>query len=187
MFCSVLALVCVIGFTYGVWEKPTIFDRSPSLTLKTFYWLYWVTKVIELLDTVFMILRHKGRQITFLHVFHHSSMLVLSEYSYHYAPWAAIAVGLSLNSFIHVVLYFYYGLTAVNPELTKSWKRRVTELQIAQFVFDLGYSVVGYLHHGFCIYCILYGLTMLALFSNFYHKAYLCRRKTATDDLKKTS
>merc|ERR1711894_409311 len=109
---------------------------EPSESLRYYFHLYWITKVVELLDTLFMILRHRTRQITFLHVFHHASMLVLCEYGYLYAPWAAISVGLAINSFIHVVLYFYYGLTAVDPELTKTWKRHVTELQIAQFLID---------------------------------------------------
>lgn len=40
-------------------------------------WFYYISKAIELLDTVFMILRKRNNQITFLHVFHHSSMLLL--------------------------------------------------------------------------------------------------------------
>jgi len=43
--------------------------------------MYAFTKLLELMDTVFMILRHKTRQITFLHVFHHSSMLLLVAYA----------------------------------------------------------------------------------------------------------
>ena len=42
-------------------------------------WVYWLSKLYELLDTVFMILRHKRRQISFLHVFHHSSITIVSR------------------------------------------------------------------------------------------------------------
>jgi elongation of very long chain fatty acids protein 4 len=38
-------------------------------------WWYFFSKSIELLDTVWMVLRKKNNQITFLHVFHHSSMV----------------------------------------------------------------------------------------------------------------
>ncbi len=38
------------------------------------YW-YFFSKSIELFDTVLMVLRKKNNQITFLHVFHHVSML----------------------------------------------------------------------------------------------------------------
>ncbi len=34
-------------------------------------WIFYISKFIELLDTLFFILRKKFNQITFLHVFHH--------------------------------------------------------------------------------------------------------------------
>ena len=40
-------------------------------------WWYYFSKIIELLDTVFFILRKKNNQITFLHVYHHSTMVPL--------------------------------------------------------------------------------------------------------------
>lgn len=45
--------------------------------------------------------------------------------------------------------------------------------QILQFIVDLAYGINGYLHHQFCIWSVLYGLSMLTLFTNFYVKAYL--------------
>ena len=38
-------------------------------------WWYFFSKAIELMDTVLMVLRKKSTQITFLHVFHHATML----------------------------------------------------------------------------------------------------------------
>lgn len=38
-------------------------------------WWYFFSKVIELLDTVWMILRKRNLQVTFLHVFHHATMV----------------------------------------------------------------------------------------------------------------
>jgi len=38
-------------------------------------WWYFFSKAIEFMDTVLMVLRKKNRQITFLHVFHHATML----------------------------------------------------------------------------------------------------------------
>lgn len=40
-------------------------------------WWYYFSKGYELLDTVIFILRKKNNQITFLHVYHHTSMFVL--------------------------------------------------------------------------------------------------------------
>ena len=37
-------------------------------------WLYYISKCIEFLDTIFYMLRKKNSQITFLHVYHHATM-----------------------------------------------------------------------------------------------------------------
>jgi elongation of very long chain fatty acids protein 7 len=37
-------------------------------------WLYYMAKIIELLDTVFFVLRKKNSQVSFLHLYHHSLM-----------------------------------------------------------------------------------------------------------------
>ena len=39
--------------------------------------IYYMSKVVEFLDTVFMALRCKFRQISFLHVYHHASIFVV--------------------------------------------------------------------------------------------------------------
>ena len=40
-------------------------------------WFYYFSKIIELLDTVIFILRKKNSQVTFLHVYHHATMVML--------------------------------------------------------------------------------------------------------------
>ncbi len=37
-------------------------------------WLFYFSKLIEFLDTVFFIMRKKTNQVTFLHVYHHVTM-----------------------------------------------------------------------------------------------------------------
>lgn len=139
--------------------------------------VYWLSKLYELLDTVFMILRHRGRQISFLHVFHHSSITMLADWAYFLSPIPAVAPILALNSIVHVVMYGYYFLTALYPLHDFAWKKRITQMQITQFLLALAHGSVGYVYHGFCIYCIMYGLSMLLLFSNFYYHAFIKKTK----------
>ena len=40
--------------------------------------VYWISKLVELMDTVYMVLRHKSQQISFLHVWHHSTITMLA-------------------------------------------------------------------------------------------------------------
>ena len=174
---SITSLVTFYYFILGLTDAPYIYYKGPTDGVKYAMKIYWITKVVELLDTVFMVVRHKSRQISFLHVYHHASMVLLSDYAYHVTPWSAIAFILSINSFVHVVLYFYYGLTAVYPNSVPWWKPRITELQILQFFIAFVYAFYGYAYHGFCMYGIMYGTIMTALFSNFYYQAYLKPRK----------
>ncbi|KAI4561266.1 hypothetical protein MJG53_012330 [Ovis ammon polii x Ovis aries] len=51
------------------------YSQSPTaLRMVRTCWLYYFSKFIELLDTIFFILRKKNSQVTFLHVFHHTIM-----------------------------------------------------------------------------------------------------------------
>lgn len=178
MACSIMSLYATFLFVQGLSVADSIFQKEFFPELQHAYLIYWLVKNVELLDTVFMVLRHRNRQISFLHVYHHCSMLLLSDLCYHYYPWPAIAPFLLFNSFIHIFLYFYYGQSAVNPSQRPTWKIRLTQLQIFQFVMDVVLATWGYLFHGFCIYGILYGITMLSLFSNFYFKAFNSKKAT---------
>ncbi|XP_067828459.1 very long chain fatty acid elongase 4-like [Heptranchias perlo] len=178
MACSIMSLYTTLLFLQGLSNAASIFQKESFQELRSAYFTYWVIKNVELLDTVFMIIRHRKRQISFLHVYHHCSMLILSDLTYHYYPWPAIAPFLALNSLIHVFLYFYYGQSALNPIQRPAWKKRMTQLQILQFLMDLSLATWGYLFHGFCIYGIMYGLTMLGLFLNFYCKAFNSKKAT---------
>lgn len=58
-------------------------------------WWYVFAKVIDLFDTVFFVMRKKQNQITFLHVYHHASVLLGAWLFLKYLPgesnrWTAI-------------------------------------------------------------------------------------------------
>lgn len=109
-------------------------------------------------------------------MYHHSSIVILADLGYHHYPWPATTFLLSLNSLIHVFLYMYYGQAALDSNQKPSWRRYLTMLQILQFVLGLIHCTWGYLYHGFCIYGIMYGITMISLFSNFYYQAFIRKR-----------
>ena len=106
---SLINVGCFFGFVICLFRSKSLYDKTPDPTLKQVYFVYWVTKVIELADTVFMVLKHKFRQVSPLHVYHHATMLILSEMGYKKYSWASFAMPLTLNALVHVVLYLYYG------------------------------------------------------------------------------
>lgn len=94
-------------------------------------WIYYMAKIIELLDTVFFVLRKKTSQVSFLHVYHHTLMPICAFIGVKYlAGGHGTLLGL-INSFIHVLMYTYYMLSAM-PSMQKFlwWKKYLTILQI---------------------------------------------------------
>lgn len=69
-------------------------------------------KLFDLLDTVFFVLRKKSSQITFLHVVHHMIMPMTTWVGMKYVPRTPTLMTMVANSFVHVIMYYYYYLSA---------------------------------------------------------------------------
>ena len=61
-------------------------DRESELRLFSGAWFYFFSKVIDLLDTIFFVLRKKQKQITFLHLYHHTVTAIFSWAYLKYIP-----------------------------------------------------------------------------------------------------
>ena len=66
--CVTMSLASLLLLCYGLFDSGCFFQMKYNEFVKTGMFVYLLSKYVELLDTVFMILRHKQRQITFLHV-----------------------------------------------------------------------------------------------------------------------
>jgi len=160
-------------------------DQSElTMGLVNAHWLYFFSKVIEFLDTFFFVLRKKNNQISFLHVYHHCSMLVLQWMLVKYVPGGASYFGPLCNCFIHTLMYAYYMLSAFGPHMQKYlwWKRYLTRMQMYQFVFIFMYCSNGLTHKGesvaastartfFWIHWF-YMISLFWLFNHFYQTSY---------------
>jgi len=111
---------------------------------QVWFWcfVFYLSKFYELLDTVFLVLRQ--RPLTFLHVFHHASVVPLF--------WLLLEVDATnmwlpalFNSGVHVPMYYYFmheslsedsSLRAILPSL-RPLKRFITMTQIFQFYMDI--------------------------------------------------
>lgn len=146
--------------------------------------LFLYSRLADFLDTIWFVLRKKQSHISFLHVFHHSYVPLVSYLGSRWVPISPSAVALPfINAGVHVVMYTYY-LLATYPALRQHlwWKRYLTGLQMAQFVSILFYNVIGFFMFG--NYCgsyqigalfgsLLSAAIFLALFYSFYQKAYV--------------
>jgi len=105
-------------------------------------WLFLMSKFIDFCDTFFFVLRKRDRQLSGLHIFHHSFMGPAVWMGLKFAPGGNSAFTPLINSFVHVVMYSYYALSTFNslkPYLT--WKKYLTQLQLAQFLLIILHSI----------------------------------------------
>ncbi|KAJ8786166.1 hypothetical protein J1605_006522 [Eschrichtius robustus] len=91
-------------------------------------WWYYFSKLIEFMDTFFFILRKNSHQITVLHVYHRASMLNIWWFLMNWVPCGHSYFGATLNSFIHIHMYSYYGLSSVPSMRPYLWgKKYITQ------------------------------------------------------------
>ncbi|RLN46921.1 hypothetical protein BBJ28_00003068 [Nothophytophthora sp. Chile5] len=91
--------------------------------------LFIFSKVPELMDTAFIVLRKKS--LIFLHWYHHITVLLFCWHAF----GSLSASGLyfvAMNYSVHAIMYFYYFLTAVG--FRPRWARLVTIFQLSQMV-----------------------------------------------------
>lgn len=81
---------------------------------------------------IFFVLRKKDRQITFLHMYHHTVMPMISWGAAKYYPGGHGSFIGMINSFVHVIMYTYYMMAAMGPQFQKYlwWKKYITTLQL---------------------------------------------------------
>ncbi|KAH8288689.1 hypothetical protein KR054_007949, partial [Drosophila jambulina] len=111
-------------------------DHELKNTERLFSNAYIINKYVDLVETVIFVLRKKGRQVSFLHLFHHISMVI---YVYLYAT--LIGAGgpsspmMLMNVIVHTIMYTYYFLSSISPAVQASlwWKKYITIAQLIQF------------------------------------------------------
>ncbi|XP_015368723.1 PREDICTED: elongation of very long chain fatty acids protein 4-like [Diuraphis noxia] len=152
-------------------------------------WWYYFSKLLEFCDTIFFILRKKDKQLTFLHVYHHSTMFSLWWIGVKWVPSGSTFLPAMVNSFIHVLMYSYYALSALGPKIEKYlwWKKYLTILQLIQFTTALFLGI-----HGIKSGCkfpiwmqyllVIYMISFIVLFGNFYANAYVQKDTTNKSD-----
>ncbi|RUS85134.1 hypothetical protein EGW08_007098 [Elysia chlorotica] len=181
---------------YGLWCQAINYENTEiGIREANASWWYFFSKVIELLDTVFFILRKKNNQVTFLHVYHHSTMMIICWYVAKYIPGGEKFYNGGFNSLVHVFMYSYYGLAAMGPGMQKYlwWKRYLTEFQLLQFMC-VNIRAIGSFFTGPCeyprwvnVFALFYSTSLLCLFLNFYRKSYKKKSSTPVSNGSKVS
>nr|CAD7447398.1 unnamed protein product [Timema bartmani] len=86
---------------------------------------------------MFFVLRKKQNQVSFLHVYHHISTIVIGYLGSKYLPGGMVTFPIMPNTLVHVLMYTYYLLALQGPDMQKKlakFKKYLTAIQMLQFV-----------------------------------------------------
>lgn len=157
------------------------------------FYLFIMSKVVELGDTLFIVLRKQ--KLIFLHWYHHATVLIYSWYSASEinstARWFIV-----MNYCIHAFMYTYYMLKSIKINLHKSIMIILTSLQILQMVIGVIINILALIrkynysnkiinqdcnvsYFNISMSLLIY-LSYFLLFMYFFYKTYIipCKNKT---------
>lgn len=140
--------------------------------------IFHVSKFYELIDTFLLIVR--GRPLTLLHVWHHTSVMYETWGWLHFRVPLAI-FGLWFNTLVHVIMYTYYAMALLGHRFP--FKKAITKLQIIQFITGFVFLVpFTYFHLSRAKGCAgisglllsaFFNASYLALFVTFFRTSYV--------------
>ncbi|KAI8028374.1 Elongation of fatty acids protein 3-like [Camellia lanceoleosa] len=185
---ATMALGCSLSTLSQIPNPKWIFCFPKNQTKPTgpiFFWAYifYLSKLLEFIDTLLIILNTSIRRLSFLHVYHHAVVVIMC-YLWLSTSQSLLPVALVTNASVHTLMYAYYLLCALGKR--PWWKRLVTDCQIIQFAFSFAVSGLMLYHHftglgcsgiwGWCFNAV-FNASLLVLFVDFHAKNYATRKK----------
>ncbi|CAG9834489.1 unnamed protein product [Diabrotica balteata] len=137
-------IIQILVNVYLVIKSLIVYAHSPYLIcvestmehlITSGRWEVFFLKAFDCVETVFFVLKKNYRQVSFLHVYHHSGMVLLTWISLKFNLGPLVLFVPALNCFVHAVMFTYYLLSSIDPEWKKrtDLKKRLTQLQLIQF------------------------------------------------------
>ncbi|XP_074151526.1 very long chain fatty acid elongase 3 [Sminthopsis crassicaudata] len=174
------ALLIIMGLKESLCHHGTV--SNPTVRFWAF--LFVLSKIVELGDTAFIILRKQ--RLLFLHWFHHSTVLVYTWFAYKYA----VAGGfwfMTMNYGVHAFMYSYYTMKALRLKPPRILPMLITTLQITQMFVGASVSIMSFLFGSDCecytstqylFWTFAMYFAYFALFLHFFYKAYFTTSQT---------
>lgn len=178
--------IMTYGFRYSVCSRTYIMYRPTSF----WSYIFAISKVYELGDTVFIVLRKQP--LIFLHWYHHIATLMYCWFSYTEligpARWFMF-----MNFAVHSIMYSYYTLKALQFKVPRFISMLITALQLSQMAVALTVNIYTYndvikssgksdcyqTYSNFMVSLVMY-ISYLALFANFFYQSYFKRKPAET-------
>ncbi|XP_063611761.1 very long chain fatty acid elongase 6-like isoform X1 [Penaeus indicus] len=168
------------GFSFStcISGKPFLDNRVGGF----WNWMFTLSKVPELGDTVFIVLRKQP--LIFLHWYHHVTVLLYAWYSY--SDYIATARWfVCMNYLVHSVMYSYYALKALKFRVPRWISMGITTAQLAQMVMGAAVNIWAYQvkqagnechvsYDNIKISLLMY-ISYFVLFAHFFCRAYVVK------------
>lgn len=170
-FCQLLPYFALAKHGYGI-------GLAPAAHIELWVFCYFCCKILDFGDTAFMVLEKKDRQLTFLHMWHHGSIVPLFAYYLSTGMGAGMVATLPLwNSLVHVLMYGHYLFMSLYPTAKAWWKPLITASQMGHHMLCMVYMVLnyygGHVTPGIFTAGMIWGASILLLFANFYVMQYM--------------
>lgn len=164
--------------------QPVDYSTSPKAMLMLHAChVYYLSKFTEFIDTFCFVARKKFNQVSLLHVVHHGLMPISVWPGARFVGGGHSSFFGLLNTLVHVVMYFYYMMSAMGPKYRKYlwWKQHLTTMQMLQFIGVMvhGFQLIFYddcdFPWQFSQFIAAHGVLFFILFSEFYVTNYFKR------------
>jgi len=158
---------------------PASNDFKENLLVYLGYFYLW-SRIFDMVDTIFFVLRKKYNHVSFLHVFHHAIVPLIAYMGMKLHPGGNTGYLPMTNVFIHTIMYSYYAMACMGPEMSKYiwWKKHLTQLQLVQFSTVFSHALYSFFTPGCEFPAILsiaemvISATFFVLFLKFYRDTY---------------
>ena len=181
---QVVTNVYVMYELIGYYLPPNLFglNHRQEFRIERAVFMHYLLKYADYLDTFFIIVRKKDNQLSFLHLYHHSTISMVWGFLLQVGCAGGTAgVGALCNSFVHAVMYSHYFITSFG--IRNPYKIVVTNIQMVQFFTCLAHVPAVLLFDNVipkpvAMIQFVYQSTMVILFSQFKRRTYGSKGKS---------
>ncbi len=142
MLCSYMCLEAAIVARRHDYNLVCNSFKSENPPVANVLWLFYVSKILDFVDTFFIVIGKKWKQLSFLHVYHHTTIFLFYWLNLHVNYDGDIYLTVVLNGLIHAIMYTYYFVSMHTRDIW--WKKYLTLAQLFQFTCMNGQALVLY-------------------------------------------
>lgn len=177
---ELIHVLAKFGFYHSVCNSSFIEVVKPS---GFWTWMFALSKVPELGDTVFIVLRKQN--LIFLHWYHHISVLLFTWFTFS-ENTAPARWFVDMNFLVHSLMYSYYALKSLGYRMPRNFAMFITTAQIIQMIVGAFVTWYGWyrkslgdsckLSKASANFALVMYLSYFALFAQFFYNAYFAKK-----------